>query len=292
MEDNYTPGNIVRDTSGDGPEEDSQDFAGLGGSFASPMGQLTSAFLQARISGMSRATVNPRVNQRRAMNSPEFAMAKALNISTPYNSGGSQINPTRMAQRAQSPGMEGEYARARLNEFNRRNQGVLGAAAGVAGLTKTPTAPRTAIQLPPESASPALTPPQPIAPYGTPPATPPASEPGPAAPAGAGKDEPAKPISPSDAAKATRAPIGAQNRPAPIPPYGQPEMQAPTTPQKETTKGPRLDTRRISDANDIRDAAIRAKDYTGDAGERMALQSQVNAAQDTREAEKNVTTRR
>lgn len=290
MEDNYTPGNIVRDTSGGGPEEDSQDFAGLGGSFAGPMGQLTSAFLQARLYGMNRATANPRVNQRRVMNSPEFAMAKALGISTPYNSGGRQIDPTRMTQRAQSPGMEGEYARARLNEFNRRNQGegVLGAAAGIAGLTKTPAAPRTAIQLPPESASPALTPPQPIAPYGTPPATPPASEPGPTAPAGAGKYEPAKPISPSDAAKATRAPIGAQNRPAPISPYGQPEMQSPAvaTPQRETTKGPRLDTQRISDANDMRDAAIRAKDLTSDAGEKMALQGQVNAAQESREAAK------
>lgn len=279
----YMP--VGEDAQGDGGEE--QSFAGLGGSFAGPMGQLTTRFLQARISGMNRATTSNQANQRAVMNSPEFAMAKALGISTPYNSGGSQIDPTRMAQRAQAPGMEGEFARKKLAEFNQRNQGegILGAATGVAGLTKAPAAPRPAIQLPPESASPSLAPPQPIAPYGTPSATPPGSQPGPAAPAGAGKDEPAKPISPSEAAKATGAPIGAQDRPAPISPYGQPEMQAPT-PQKETTKGPRLDTQRISDANDMRDAAIRAKDSTGDAREKKALQNQVNIAQDAREAEK------
>lgn len=179
-------------------EQDStgQGFAGLGNSFAGPMGQLTTRFLQARISGMNRATTSNQANQRRVMNSPEFAMAKALGISTPYNSGGRQIDPTRMAQRAQAPGMEGEFAREKLAEFNKRNQGegVTQMAAGVAGLTKepgfAPIEPRVTL---PDSAdpaaSPSLTPPQPIAPYGSPSASPPDGEPGPSAPAGANRDE-------------------------------------------------------------------------------------------------------
>lgn len=95
-------------------------FAGMGNAFAGPMGELTGRYIQARIAGANRATVDPRVNQRRMMASPEFAMAKALGISTPYNSGGRQIDPARMQQRAQSPSrMEAEYAQAKLAEFDR-----------------------------------------------------------------------------------------------------------------------------------------------------------------------------
>jgi len=257
------------------------DFAGLGGGFAGPMGDFTAKFLQARLSGMNRATVDPRVNQRRVMASPEFALAKALGISTPYNSGGSQIDVGRMQQRAQSPSaMERDYANARLKEFNERNAGVeLNPVMAVAGLGSMQDAipnERASVAIPSEPEKPSE-PRKPIAPRQPVPGAP---TPGPSAPQQTGAEEAAKPISRVDAESATRAPVGAQNRP-PIAPYGQPEMQ---TPQRQTTKGPRLDTDRINETVERQEAATRSLDQENNAENKMVIAGQRNAAQDEREA--------
>lgn len=198
MEDNYIQPNIYRpNRRGDTATEEAPNFAGLGGNFAGPMGDFTAKFLQARISGMNRATVDPRVNQRRVMASPEFALAKALGISTPYNSGGSQIDVGRMQQRAQSPsGMERDYANARLAEFNERNAGVeLNPVMAVAGLGSMQDAipnQRPSVGLPPQEEE---TAPQaerkPIETYKGPAAAP--ATPGPSAPQGAEAEKPSSP---------------------------------------------------------------------------------------------------
>lgn len=106
---------------GDSPRDD---FAGLGGAFAGPGSEFVAGYLQNRISGMNRATVSPRVNQRRVMASPEFALAKTLGISTPYNSGGSQVDVQGARRRMNSPSsMERDAAQSQLNKFQQRSAG-------------------------------------------------------------------------------------------------------------------------------------------------------------------------
>jgi hypothetical protein len=257
------------------------------------MGDFTAKYLQARLSGMNRATVDPRVNQRRVMASPEFALAKALGISTPYNSGGNQIDVNRMMRRASpenSSSMDREFAQKRLDEFNQRNAGVeLNPVMAVAGLGSMQDAipnERPSVTIPSEPEKPSE-PRKPISPRQPVPGAP---TPGPSAPQQTGAEEAARPISRVDAESATRAPIGAQNRP-PIAPYGQPEMQ---TPQRQTTKGPRLDTDRINATVERQEAATRSLDQENDAGNsgmdgelatgKFAIAAERNAAQDEREA--------
>lgn len=199
MEDNYIQPNIYRPrgNSGTAQEDAPANFAGLGGSFAGPMGDFTARFLQARLSGMNRATVDPRINQRRVMASPEFALAKALGISTPYNSGGRQVDVARMEQRAQSPSMmERDFANAKLKEFNERNAGVeLNPAMAVAGLGSMQDAipsERPSVSIPtPQTEETAPAQRRPMEPYKGPTGTP--ATPGPSAPQGAEAEKPGSP---------------------------------------------------------------------------------------------------
>jgi len=113
----YQPEEMRRIGGGRGGDE----FAGLGGSFAGPSSRFVGEYLQNRLSGMNRATVSPRVNQRRVMASPEFALAKTLGISTPYNSGGSQVDIQGARQRLNSPSaMERDAAQSQLDKFDKR----------------------------------------------------------------------------------------------------------------------------------------------------------------------------
>lgn len=108
---------------GGGRGSGGSDFAGLGGSFAGPGSEFTGAYLQNRISGMNRATVSPRVNQKRVMASPEFALAKTLGISTPYNSGGSQVDVQEARRTLNNPystRMDREYAQAGMDRYNEK----------------------------------------------------------------------------------------------------------------------------------------------------------------------------
>jgi len=301
---------MIRVGGGRRPEEDA--FAGLGGAFAGPgVGgtEFTASYLQNRIKGMNRATVSPRVNQMRVMASPEFALAKTLGISTPYNSGGSQVDVQRARERMNSPSaLERDAATAQMAKFQQRAAGaprnLVMSAAGLAS-------PGDAIQADDSYSGPVPSQsgfdeiqkrfgkPQnkiqeiPTTPGGSGGGSTP-TIPSPNQATGV-RPEPynvaATPPSAQSARDAALVPIGAE-LPATS---GEPSRQAAssatagqtsTTPVKETTKGPRLDTQRISDANDMRDAAIRAKDFTGDASEKMALQNQVNIAQDAREAAK------
>ena len=234
---------------GGGRRSGGDDFAGLGGSFAGPGSEFTASYLQNRISGMSRATVSPRVNQRRAMASPEFALAKTLGISTPYNSGGNQVDVQAARQNLSSPytsRMERDFSQGRLDKFNEmaatapRNPVM-----AVAGLA----APGDAIQAD-EYAGPTGSqsafdsiqerfgkPQQKIAPVSTTPGDTGGGAPQPTQGAPSG-DQAAVPMSPQAARDATKAPIGAE-LPATS---GEPESRR--TPTRETTKGPRLDTYR------------------------------------------------
>ena len=135
-----------------------QTYAGPVG--VSKGGRFGAKYLQARLYGMSKATVNPRVNQMKTMNSPEFAAAKAMGLSVPYSSGGeSMVDVTGAEQdlaRARGP-MGSKYdernAQARLDKFD---QGMADSGGDTAmydsGLTpsprRTPRATRSASELP------------------------------------------------------------------------------------------------------------------------------------------------
>lgn len=285
----YSPEEMRRVGGGRGSGSD--DFAGLGGSFAGPGSEFVAGYLQNRLQGMNRATVNPRVNQRRVMASPEFALAKTLGISTPYNSGGSQVDVQRAQQRMNSPSsMERDAGKAQMDKFQQRAAAAprnpvmsaagLAAANDAIGQDDSYSGP-----VPSQSGFDEIQkrfgrPQEKIAPVSTTPTAP--SAPTPTIPASG--DQAATPISPQEARDATKAPIGAE-LPATS---GEAPSTKPSaaTPSKETTKGPRLDTQRIADANDRRDMAIQDMDRTSDAGEKMALRERVNAAQDEREKAK------
>jgi hypothetical protein len=234
---------------GGGRRSGGDDFAGLGGSFAGPGSEFTASYLQNRISGMSRATVSPRVNQRRAMASPEFALAKTLGISTPYNSGGSQVDVQGARQTLSNPystRMDREYAQAGMDRYNQKAANApRNPVMAVAGLA----APGDAIQADdyagPTGSQSAFDsiqerfgkPQQKIAPVSTTPGATGGGAPQPTQGAPSG-DQAAVPMSPQAARDATKAPIGAE-LPATS---GEPESRR--TPTQETTKGPRLDTYR------------------------------------------------
>jgi hypothetical protein len=234
---------------GGGRGSGGDDFAGLGGSFAGPGSEFTGAYLQNRISGMNRATVSPRVNQRRVMASPEFALAKTLGISTPYNSGGNQVDIQSARQNLNNPystRMDREAAQGQMDKFNQAaSMAPRNPVMAVAGLA----APGDAIQ-PDEYAGPTASqsafdriqerfgkPQQKIAPVPTTPGATGGGAPQPMQGAPSG-DQAAVPMSPQAARDATKAPIGAE-LPATS---GEPESRR--TPTQETTKGPRLDTYR------------------------------------------------
>jgi hypothetical protein len=198
---------------------------------------------------MNRATVSNAVNQKRVMSSPEFALAKTLGISTPYNSGGNQVDVQGARQTIDNPystRMERDYAQGRMDRYNQTAANApRNPVMAVAGLA----APGDAIQADEGYAGPTGsqgafdkiqekfgTPQQKIPQI---PTTPGATggAPQPTLPASAG-DQAAVPISPKAARDATKAPIGAE-LPATS---GEPESRR--TPTKETTKGPRLDTYR------------------------------------------------
>lgn len=231
-----------------GGRRSGDDFAGLGGSFAGPGSEFTGAYLQNRISGMNRATVSPRVNQRRVMASPEFALAKTLGISTSYNSGGSQVDVQGARQKLSNPNssrMEREYAQERMDRYNKKAaMAPRNPVMAVAGLA----APGDAIQ--DDYAGPTASqsafdriqerfgkPQQKIAPVSTTPGATGGGAPQPTQGAPSG-DQAAVPMSPQEARDATKAPIGAE-LPATS---GEPESRR--TPTQETSKGPRLDTYR------------------------------------------------
>jgi len=234
---------------GGGRRSGGDDFAGLGGSFAGPGSEFTASYLQNRISGMSRATVSPRVNQKRAMASPEFALAKTLGISTPYNSGGSQVDVQGARQTLNNPystRMDREYAQAGMDRYNQKAANApRNPVMAVAGLA----APGDAIQADdyagPTGSQSAFDsiqerfgkPQQKIAPIPTTPGATGGGAPQPTQGAPSG-DQAAVPMSPQAARDATKAPIGAE-LPATS---GEPESRR--TPTQETTKGPRLDTYR------------------------------------------------
>jgi len=225
------------------------DFAGLGGSFAGPGSEFAASYLQNRLSGMNRATVSNAVNQKRVMSSPEFALAKTLGISTPYNSGGSQVDVQGARKTLNNPystRMDREYAQAGLDRYNQKAANApRNPVMAVAGLA----APGDAIQADdyagPTGSQSAFDsiqerfgkPQQKIAPVPTTPGATGGGAPQPTQGAPSG-DQAAAPISPQAARDATKAPIGAE-LPATS---GEPESRR--TPTKETTKGPRLDTYR------------------------------------------------
>jgi hypothetical protein len=108
---------------------------------------------------MSKATVNPRVNQLKTMNSPEFAAAKAMGLSVPYSSGGeSMVDVTGAERDLQVATERGDTygqrnAQARLDKFD---QGMAASGGDTAmydsGLTpsprRIPKATRSASELP------------------------------------------------------------------------------------------------------------------------------------------------
>ena len=235
---------------GGGRGSGGDDFAGLGGSFAGPGSEFTGAYLQNRISGMNRATVSPRVNQKRVMASPEFALAKTLGISTPYNSGGSQVDVQEARRTLNNPystRMDREYAQAGMDRYNEKAANApRNPVMAVAGLA----APGDAIQPDDSYSGPVPSqggfdeiqkrfgkPQQKIAPVPTTPGATGGGAPQPTQGAPSG-DQAAVPMSPQAARDATKAPIGAE-LPATS---GEPESRR--TPTQETTKGPRLDTYR------------------------------------------------
>ena len=235
---------------GGGRGSGGDDFAGLGGSFAGPGSEFTGAYLQNRISGMNRATVSPRVNQRRVMASPEFALAKTLGISTPYNSGGSQVDVQEARKTLNNPystRMDREYAQAGMDRYNQKAANApRNPVMAVAGLAT----PGDAIQADEGYAGPTGSqsafdgiqerfgkPQQKIAPVPTTPGATGGGAPQPTQGAPSG-DQAAVPMSPQAARDATKAPIGAE-LPATS---GEPESRR--TPTQETSKGPRLDTYR------------------------------------------------
>lgn len=248
----YSPEEMRRVGGGRGESRD--DFAGLGGAFAGPGSEFVGSYLQNRLKGMNRATVSPRVNQMRVMASPEFALAKTLGISTPYNSGGSQVDVQGARQRMNSPSsMERDAGQAQMDKFQQRAAGAprnpvmsaagLAAANDAIGQDDSYSGP-----VPSQSGFDEIQkrfgrPQEKIAPVSTTPTAP--SAPTPTIPASG--DQAATPISPQEARDATKAPIGAE-LPATS---GEAPSTKPsaTTPSKETTKGPRLDTQRIADDN-------------------------------------------
>lgn len=209
---------------GGGRSEDA--FAGLGGSFAGPGSEFVAGYLQNRLQGMNRATVNPRVNQRRAMASPEFALAKTLGISTPYNSGGSQVDVQRAQQRMNSPSsMERGAAQAQLGKFQQRAAGApMDTVLEGAGLGRTRQQEEPfAGPLPSQGALDQVQqrfgkPLERIAPVQQ--SVPAESAPQPTLPAeGDQASQTAKPISPAEAEKAAQAPIsGVDTKPQPATP--------------------------------------------------------------------------
>ena len=123
-------------------------------------GRFGARYLQARLYGMSKATVNPRVNQMKTMNSPEFAAAKAMGLSVPYSSGGeSMVDVTgaerdlEMARGSMGTRSGERNAQARLDRFD---QGMADSGGDTAmydsGLTpsprRIPKATRSASELP------------------------------------------------------------------------------------------------------------------------------------------------
>jgi hypothetical protein len=122
-------------------------------------GRFGAKYLQARLYGMSKATVNPRVNQMKTMNSPEFAAAKAMGLSVPYSSGGeSMVDVTGAERDLQVATDRGDTygqrnAQARLDRFD---QGMADSGGDTAmydsGLTpsprRIPKATRSASELP------------------------------------------------------------------------------------------------------------------------------------------------
>jgi hypothetical protein len=170
---------------------------------------------------MSRATVSPRVNQMRAMASPEFALAKTLGISTPYNSGGSQVDVQGARQTLSNPystRMDREYAQAGMDRYNQKAANApRNPVMAVAGLA----APGDAIQADdyagPTGSQSAFDsiqerfgkPQQKIAPVSTTPGATGGGAPQPTQGAPSG-DQAAAPISPQAARDATKAPIGAE----------------------------------------------------------------------------------
>ena len=123
-------------------------------------GRFGARYLQARLYGMSKATVNPRVNQMKTMNSPEFAAAKAMGLSVPYSSGGeSMVDVTGAERDLQVATERGDTygqrnAQARLDKFD---QGMANSGGDTAmydsGLTPSPrriprSATRSASELP------------------------------------------------------------------------------------------------------------------------------------------------
>ena len=134
-----------------------QTYAGPVG--VSKGGRFGAKYLQARLYGMSKATVNPRVNQLKTMNSPEFAAAKAMGLSVPYSSGGeSMVDVTGAELDLQNATKTGDRygqrnAQARLDRFD---QGMIDSGGDTAmydsGLTpsprRIPKATRSASELP------------------------------------------------------------------------------------------------------------------------------------------------
>lgn len=235
---------------GGGRGSGGDDFAGLGGSFAGPGSEFTAEYLQNRIAGMNRATISPRVNQKRVMASPEFALAKTLGISTSYNSGGSQVDvqgARRTLNNPNSSRMEREYAQAGMDRYNQKAANApRNPVMAVAGLASA----GDAIQPDDSYSGPVPSqggfdeiqkrfgkPQQKIAPVPTAPGATGGGAPQPTQGAPSG-DQAAVPMSPQAARDATKAPIGAE-LPATS---GEPESRR--TPTQETTKGPRLDTYR------------------------------------------------
>ena len=105
-------------------EQDTPRRIGGGASFSGPTPTpdfggdkvLLAKYLQARLRGMNRATVDPRVNQMRVMNSKEWALAQAMGINTPYGSRDS-VDVTYQEKQTGKPGMQGEFARSQMKKF-------------------------------------------------------------------------------------------------------------------------------------------------------------------------------
>ena len=199
------------------------------------------------------------------MASPEFALAKTLGISTPYNSGGNQVDVQEARKTLNNPystRMDREYAQAGMDRYNQKAANApRNPVMAVAGLA----APGDAIQADdyagPTGSQSAFDsiqerfgkPQQKIAPVSTTPGATGGGAPQPTQGAPSG-DQAAVPMSPQAARDATKAPIGAE-LPAKTDDIGEdgrlkgaylPDgsfiSNKPTT--KETTKGPRLDTYR------------------------------------------------
>ena len=252
----YQPEEMQRIGGGRGGSDGADEFAGLGGSFAANegSGEFMARYLQERIKGMKRATVSPKVNEMRAMSSPEFALAQALGIKTSYSGmAGTDVTSARKtldSDNSLTTRSQKEEAQKNIDKFRRYNRNTpLNPALRAAGLPGKdepefagPTGSQSAfdeIQRRfgsgetkrnteiPQSRTPGQ--------GGAPTPTIPSSG-----------DQAATPPSTRDAQNATRAPIGA---PA-IGAAGESEPNS--TPVAQTTKGPRLDTSRrpMGDADD------------------------------------------